>query len=225
MTPVEEANQILHDKYGWPSDLNLSAGATELYLSQGHTPEEAAATADEFCWERGDSVVPPFGFTGSGYEWIRYDYNHVSEYWDRNTQVELGVGGEDAPVDKVTGAQSVSEWFSLIDKNRTRQGYILLDETPEGKAEMERRREKANFIPPEWSSIGKADIWRLAVLEGYIKTTLDAFSAAYAANTPSLDSVRKLDTQQWLDNLRCDDKGKPRKWNSDGTPNPKFAGF
>jgi hypothetical protein len=89
---------------------------------------------------------------------------------------------------------------------------------------MERRKANASFVPPEWSQAGCTDHWRLAVIEGYIKTTLDAFSAAYAATTPRLDDVRHLDAQMWLDNLICDDQGKPRKWRDDGTKNPDYVG-
>ena len=215
---------ILVNRFGWPANLKPHQTPVDEMLAAGHTADQVATTLELFCRNVGGSIVPPWGFTGTGYEWVRYDYNKGGEYWEYYTRLELGLAVE-PPVDKKSEAQSVSEWFSNLSINRTRQGYILLDPTPEGSAEAERRRERSNFCPPEWGSAGKVDIWRLAVLEGYIKTTLDPFSAAYASNTPSLDSIRKLDAQQWLDNLRTKDAGKPVKWLEDGTLNPEFAGF
>jgi hypothetical protein len=65
----------------------------------------------------------------------------------------------------------------------------------------------------------------LAVRENYIKSPQDALSAYYAVTMPTFDDIRFLTASQWLDNLRCDDKGKPRKWMQDGSLNPAFAGF
>lgn len=216
---------ILRVIYGWPGALKPhQTPVDELLADTQNTPELVALRLEEFCRATGANITPPYGFSGSGYEWVRYDYNKGGEYWEYYTRLELGMAVE-PPVDQKAPAQSVSEWFSNIGINRTRLGLVLLDDNEYGRAELQRRREKAAFVPPEWGALGKSDHWRLAVMEGYIPAPITPFAAAYASEKPSLDSIRFLDAQQWLDNLRCDDKGKPRKWNDDGTLNPKFAGF
>jgi hypothetical protein len=224
MTPYEEVLAILADEYAWPANLKPEPDATNAFLLESD-PETTARRLENFCSDTGMNTTPPYGFDGSGYEWVRYDYFKGGEYWSYYTQVALGMIVE-TPVDKWPDAKSVSEWYSNQAQVRNRKGYVILDLDNEyGLADWNKRKEMAAFVPAEWAAIKKHDIWTLACIEGYITFPTDAFSAAYAVKTPSLDSIRFLDAQQWLDNLRCDDKGKPRKWNDDGSFNPAFVGF
>jgi hypothetical protein len=224
MSPYDEVLAILAEAYGWPSNLKPEPEATNAFLLE-HDAQATADTLETYCQSTGANTVPPYGFDGDGYEWVRYDYFKGGEYWSYYTQMALGVIVE-PPVDKWADAKSVSEWFSHQAQVRTRQGFVILDLDNEfGLSDWTKRQEMAAFIPAEWSALGKHDHWRLSCIEGYIKFPTDAFSAAYAVQTPSLDSIRFLDSQQWLDNLRCDDNGKPRKWTDDGKPNPEFKGF
>lgn len=224
MSPYDEVLAILADPYGWPGNLKPEPDATNAFLSD-HDAATTAEVLEEFCQTTGANTVPPYGFEGTGYEWVRYDYFKGGEYWSYYTQMALGVIVE-PPEDKWPEAKSVSEWYSNQAQCRSRKGFVLLDLDNEfGAKDWARRQEHVAMVPAEWSAVGCSDHYRLAVLEGMIPLPLDAFSAAYAAKNPALDDVRFLDAQQWLDNLRCDDKGKPRKWNDDGSKNPAFVGF
>lgn len=204
---------ILHDSRGWPADCAPAPEATARALETS-TPEEVAETLDGYV----DNVVygsePPHGITGTDAfrRWVIHRTFAVGrEMWEVSTAVALGLA-VDPPLDKIAEAKSVSEWLRNQSLRRSRLGFLLVDYTPEGDAEMARREAKAADVPLEWAQAGKAQIWALAVVEGYLPTTLDALSAAYAAKTPSLAEVRNLSAQDWLDNLRAADKGKPPVW-------------
>lgn len=215
---------ILRSEYNWPTDCAPAPEATAKALETS-LPSDVAESLDGWV----DNVVygsdPPYGIVGNAAyrRWVIHRTFAIGrEMWEISTAVALGLA-VDPPLDKIAEARSVSEWLRNQSLRRSRLGYLLVDYTPEGDAEMARRQAKAQDVPLEWSE--HATIWALAVVDGMIPVTLDALSAAYAASTPSLDSVRKLDAQMWMDVLRCDDKGKPRKWNADGSLNPKFVGF
>ena len=205
---------ILHSpQYGWPLDCAPAPEATAKAL-ETQTPEEVAATLNDWV----DSVVfgsePPYGIEGSDAftRWVIHRTFAVGrEMWEVSTLVALGLA-VDPPLDKIAEAKSVSEWLRNQSLRRSRLGFLLVDYTPEGDAEMIRREAKAKDIPLEWRDAGKGLVWQLAVVEGLIPTTLDALSAAYAATTPRLDEVRGKDAQQWLDGLRARDKGRPDPW-------------
>jgi hypothetical protein len=219
MSKYAEVVAILVGK-GWPEGTAPAPEATARAL-ETQPPDEVAALLDG--WVNGvvDSTEPPHGITGwdAFRRWVCHRTFAINrEYWEYGTAIALGQIVE-PPLDKIAEAQSADEWHRNQANRRTRLGYVLLDHTPQGDAELARREAKALDVPRAWAVAGKADIWHLAVLEGMIKAPLDAFSAAYAVNTPSLDSVRFLDADQWLANLRADDKRRPRPWNDDGSRN------
>lgn len=212
----------------WPDDVAPAPSATETAL-QTMSPRDVAGRIEEFLWSAAGSINPPHPLKTQDecYVYLRYQYFSIGkEYWEYNTAIALGQIIE-PPVDKVAEAKSVSEWLANQANGRTRQGYVLYEtDNPASMADRVRREARAAAPPYEWSMLGKQLHWQLAVLEGYYATPVDALSAAYSVKVPSLDSIRNLDAQQWLDNLRCDDNHhKPRKWLDDGTLNPKFAGF
>lgn len=209
--PYQNVLDILHASYSWPADCAPAPDATAKAL-ETQTPEEVAAALNEWVNVAMDSGEPPYGLGWGGpyYRWVIHRTFAVGrEMWEVSTAVALGLA-VDPPLDKIAEARSVSEWLRNQSLRRSRLGYLLVDYTPEGDAEMARRQAKAQDVPLEWRE--HATIWALAVVDGMIPVALDALSAAYAASTPSLASIRGLDAQQWLDNLRADDKGKPRPW-------------
>lgn len=211
--------EILRSR-GWPAGTAPAPEATAKALAAG-TPDEVAATLDGWVNAAVDSTDAPHGITGwdEFRRWvIRRSFTAGQKFWELNTQIALGWVVE-PPIDRVPEAQSADEWHRNLSERRSRLGYVLLDATPQGDAELARRKAAATDVPRAWRVAGKADIWYLAVLEGMQKAPLDGFSAAYAANSPSLDSVRFLDADQWLANLRADDKRRPRPWNDDGSRN------
>lgn len=214
MTPYEQTVSILHAK-GWPADCAPAPEATILAL-ETQTPAEVAYVLDAWVNNVVDTTEPPHGITGwnAFRRWVCHRTFAVGrEFWEYATALALGQIVE-PPVNKGAEAQSASEWFRSQSLGRNRLGYLLVDDTPEGAAEMARREAKAKDVPVEWRQAGCSDIWRLAVIEGYIPTTIGALEAAYAAIAVQLRDVRGLDAQQWLENLRADDKRRPRPWSA-----------
>lgn len=195
---------LLRDQYGWPVGVGPAPQPVAVAL-QRYKPSEIASMLEQYCQSAGPA---PFGYPGSSVEWARYRlFNDGVEYWDLNTGLALGQVVE-LPVEKIREALSVSEWLDNLSKNHDRLGF---------KAELtdvqrEARAAKASQVPLEWSIAGAGLIYQLAVLSGTIQTGLTGFQVAYQSKSPSLQEVRGLDAQQWLDNLRCDDAKKPRKW-------------
>lgn len=207
----------------WPEGTAPAPGPVATAL-QSQTPEQVADALEGWIDNVVDSTEPPHGISGWGafHRWVCHRvFSAGREYWEYNTAIALGQVVE-PPVDRVPEAQSADEWHRNHSNGRNRLGYRLLDDTPEGAAELARRQARAADVPRAWRVAGRADIWSLAVMEGMQKAPLDGFSAAYAANSPSLDSVRFLDADQWLSNLRADDRRKPRPWNDDGSRNLEF---
>ena len=208
----ETVLSILHAK-GWPADCAPAPEATKRAL-ETQTPEEVAFVLDGWVNSVVDTTAPPAGITG----WVEFKrwvchrtFSVGREFWEYGTALALGQFVE-VPVERGAEAQSVSEWLRNQSLGRKRDGYLLVDPTPEGAAEMERRKAKAADVPLEWRAAGKADIWALAVVEGMIPATVDALSAYYSVKNPSLGAVRGLTAQEWLDNLRAADKGRPPVW-------------
>lgn len=217
MTKYQEVVSILRSKFSWPENCAPAPEATAREL-EAKTPEQVAEYLDNWVNDITYTTEPPHGVPDFEKWIIHRTFSIGREFWEYGTALAFGQIVE-PPVDKISPAQSVSEWLRNQSLRRNRLGYVLLDPTPEGEAEFARRRAKASDVPLEWAAAGKALIWELAVMEGMIPAPLDNLSAAYAVKTPSLDSVRALDAQQWLDNLRADDKRKPRPWNDDGSRN------
>lgn len=204
----------------WPLDCAPAPKATERELAT-RPPDEVAYDLNEWVTRRADEMRGQAHI--DSYATARRLVLHAHfavgmKYWELETQKALGYV-VDPPVDKIAEARSISEWLRNQALGRSRHGTLLVDDTPEGNAEMARRQAKAKDVPLEWATEGKGLIWSLAVIEGLIPTTIDALSAAYAQSTPSLASVRFLSPQQWLDNMRADDERRPRPWGADGRRN------
>jgi len=219
----ENLKSILWTDKGWPLSCAPAPVASALAL-ETQTPEEVAETLENWVNNIEDTTEPPYGLKGwNAYRlWIIHRTFAVGrEFWEYGTMLALGQAA-DPPLDKAPEAQSADEWLRNHSYRRSRLGFVLLDRTPEGDAELARRERLAADVPRAWAAAGKALIWRLAVTEGMIPAPLDGFSAAYAVRNPSLDSVRFLDADQWLGNLRADDRRRPRPWNDDGSRNLEF---
>lgn len=214
----DDVVKILRDQYGWPTSVVAPAPNATATALESSSDETVASTLDSYCEAGSANLQPPYGYPGSSYEWFRYEHFAIQrEYWELNTQIALGLTQETwKPLSNP--AKSTMEWYDLQDKNINRKGDQHLC-APE---EWQIRLEHAAAVPIEWTRAGCGEIWQLAVREGYIPSGLSGFVAAYAQSTPSLDEVRNLDAQMYLDNLRCRDVGKPPKWLHDGSLNPAW---
>ncbi len=215
---------LLHSAaYGWPADCAPAPEATAKALAT-QPPEAVAMTLDSYVYGEMTGRRPSGLATDT--DWYRQIVHEAfaegKEMWENGTARALGLAVE-PNADKIAAARSVDEWRRNQRLWRTWDGYVLLDQTPEGEAEMARRKAKAADVPLGWAK--KADFWALCVIEGSIPATTDALSAAYAVKSPSLDSVRFLDEQQYLDNLHAAKrKGTVRqKWLSDWSLNPLWS--
>lgn len=216
----ENVLQILSETYGWPSDTTPAPDPVQVEIDKGVPDESIAAALDQYVVDTALQYPPPYGYPGTSYEYQRYRlFCTGKEYWSLNTSIALGQTVE-MPVPQLGyNSKSVAEWHDNQAHNVNRKGDGRLSDDP---ATLEARWAHSNSVPLEWAQAEKNDIWTLAVREGYIPTGVDGFEAAYAQTSPSLDSVRFLDAQQWLTNLTCDDKPKPRKWLDDGSLNPAW---
>ena len=220
--PYETLKNILWTTRDWPLGCAPAPEASARALAT-QTPEEVAQTLHQWVNDVVESTEPPYGIVGwtAFYRWVCHRTFAIGrEFWEYGTALALGQAA-DPPLNKGPEAQSADEWLRNQSNRRTRLGLVLLDPTPEGDAELARRKKLAADVPRPWAKAKKSDIWELAVIEGMIPAPLDAFSAAYAVRTPSLDAVRFLDADQWLANLRADDKRRPRPWLDDGSRNPE----
>lgn len=221
----DELKRILWTDKQWPLNCAPAPEASARALAT-LTPEGVAETLSDYIWTVVDNGQRPVDFPNDQ-AWYRQLVHQAfsigKEFWEYSTALALGEIVE-PPLDKIAEAKSVSEWLRNQALDRTRQGFVLFSGTPESQAEKARRLDKAKDAPIEWREAGKALIWQLAVMEGYIPVTLDGFAAVYASRTPSFDAIRNLDTQQWLDNLRAAHRqGSVRqKWMDDGTLNPAW---
>lgn len=209
--------------YDWPLDCAPAPQATERELETRRI-DQVTEGLDSWVNRRADELRGSHhvdSFATARRLVLHAHFAVGMKYWELETQKAFGYV-VDPPVDKIAEARSVSEWLKNQSLGRSRHGTLLVDDTPEGNAEMARRKAKAADVPLEWATEGKGLIWSLAVIEGLIPTTIDALSAAYAQSTPSLASVRFLSPQQWLDNLRAADERAPRPWGDDGKPSVEF---
>ncbi|HRI07844.1 MAG TPA: hypothetical protein PKW35_08510 [Nannocystaceae bacterium] len=221
----ETVVSILHSPpYNWPADCAPAPEATAQALGT-ETPEQIVATLDNYvrgCMtgRRPDGLTSDSAWYG---QLVHEAFAIDKEMYEYGTALALGSIVE-PPEDKIAAARSLSEWRRNQLLGRSWEGYRLLDDTPEGNAEMERRKAKAADVPLEWAAAGKAEIWERCVWEGFIPSAVDALSAAYAVRYPSLDSVRNLDGQQFLDNLHAAKRhGNVRmKWFQNGDLNPQW---
>ena len=224
MDPYQQVLEVLRSKYGWPLDCAPAPEATTKAL-ETQTPEEVAATLDGYV--RGCMAGRRPDGLSTDTDWYKQIAHEAfaigKEMWEYGTYIALGFIVE-SPEDKIDAARSVAEWRRNQLLGRSWEGYRLLDDTPEGNADRDRRAAKAADVPLEWAAAGKAEIWARACVEGFIPATIDALSAAYAVHYPSLDSVRNLDCQQFLDNLHASKrKGNVRvKWLANGSLNPAW---
>lgn len=203
---------LLREQYNWPAGVSPAPGPVNVALER-YKPSEIASMLEQYCQNVGPA---PWGYPGRAIEWARYRlFNDGVEYWDLNTAIALGQQTE-IQVERFRDAVSVSEWLDNLDKGYNRLGF---KDDPSDK-EREARAAKAAQVPLEWSMAGAGLIYQLAVLSGTIQTGMTGFHVAYASTSPTLAEVRGLDAQQWLDNLRCDDRKKPRKWLVGGQLNP-----
>lgn len=226
MTPYEELKNILWTEKDWPLDCAPAPEASAVELAKS-TPADVAEKLDDWLWNAADNSERPPDFPNDS-AWKRQlthqAFSIGKEFWEYGTALALGHFVE-PPLDKIAEARSVSEWLRNQSLNRSRLGFPLFGNTPEGEAEYARRASKASDVPIEWAAAGKGLHWRLAVMEGMLPVTLDGFSAVYAAKNPSFDSIRNWDAQQWLDNLRAAHRqGRVRqKWMDDGSLNPEWT--
>ena len=212
MTPYDEVLGILHEDGGWPLDCAPAPVATARELASREA-EEVADDLDSWVNDRADALSVIYPFDEAKRLVLHSHFAINMKFWELETQKAFGYT-VDPPLDLLPEAKSISEWARNQALGRSRLGALLVDDTPEGNAEMERRKAKAADVPLEWSQEGKGVIWSLAVTEGLIPATLGALEAAYAQTTPSLAEVRFLSPQQWLDNLRI----RPVPWGPDGKP-------
>ena len=216
----DQVLEILRSTYGWTPDVSPAPDPVNVELAGGASDSDVAMTLDNYVVSTAQQYEAPYGYPGTAYEYQRYRlFCTGKEYWDLNTKLALGQTVE-LPVPMLGyNSKSVTEWHDNQAHNVNRKGDGKLLDDP---AALDARRAHAANVPLEWAQAGKNDIWELAVVEGYIPTGVDGFEAAYAQTSPSLDSVLFLSAQQWLTNLTCDDKGKPRKWMDSGELNPAW---
>lgn len=215
MGTYQEVVDLLRGEYGW-TDLEAPAPAPVELELQNSDADGVAIRLDDWCWSQAEKSAPPPGIEVWGdnpeYKYIRYsNFCEGVKYWELNTSIALGQQVE-VPVDKQPEARTVSEWWNNQEHNLSRLGYKLIDENdPASVDDKNKRWAAAERVPAEWSSETDPDIYRLAVREGLIKVGQTGFHSLYSASTPaSINDVRGLTAQKWLDNLRALDVGYGR---------------
>lgn len=218
MGTYDEVIEILRsDMYDWPLGISPEPAATETALAT-MAPTVIAQMLENYCHSY---TTPPYGYPGSAYEWARYAYfNEGCHFWGMNTLVALGLA-TDPPLDKVDEAKTVSEWYNAQDHGRTRLGFLLWDENDANSVAWHKHLFTcARHVPPEWAAGTDPMVYVLACREGYIQPGIAGFGAAYASQMPRYADVRGLTAQQWLENLRETDHGKPWPWPPQKPVNP-----
>lgn len=209
---------------GWPGGAAPAPIATAKAL-ETQTPEQVADVLDAWV-RRCMTGRRPDGLTTDAEWYAQTAYEGFSigkEFYEYGTQLALGQIVE-IPVEMGPQARSLTEWRRNHALGYGYLGQRLWTDTPESQGEKARRLARIESVPLEWAKAGKGELWTRCVVEGLIPTTIDGFAAAYAQSTPSLDAVRNLDEQQFLDNLwAARRKGNVRaKWLDDGSLNPEW---
>lgn len=182
----EEVLRILHEERGWAADAAPEQSYTEQALADGMAVSEVVNRCDAVVNNAFASGIYPTKWQAS------YSLFRGREYIALDTAIVLGLQPPDPPVDTIGEAKTVSEWYSNLAQGRNRNGER--NGTLEAYAE---RKARGYDVPEEWQATPEmARLYQLLVWEGY--------------QLPRVQSVRGLDRQQWLDNLRAVDAGAGR---------------
>lgn len=182
----DEVLRILHTERGWAADAAPEQTYTEQALAAGMPVSEVVSRFDAVVNNAFASGIYPTKWQAS------YSLFRGREYIALDTAIVLGLQPPDPPEDKISEASTVTEWYANLAQGRNRNGYKFGT-----LAEYSARKSRGYDVPEEWQATPEmARLYQLLVWEGYA--------------LPPVSSVRGLDRQQWLDNLRAIDAGMGR---------------
>lgn len=207
MGTYDEVLAVLRTERDWSEFCSPAPDPVALAL-ETDSAETVASKLDSAVWATVAAGLPWNVKQEDGYEWAcRQSFQTGQKYWDLNTSIALGQQVEQ-PVDSIGKAASPTDWWSHQEMLRNRLGEKLC-----AQDEFDRRAKYVASVPIEWTEWnGGAQIYQLAVREGYMPVGAAGFDPAYLTTNPRLKDVRGLSATQWMENLDANDQHKPLPW-------------